>query len=269
MASPDPRYTHGHAESVLRSHRWRTAENSAAYLLGELRAGMALLDVGCGPGTITTGLARAVAPGRVVAVDASEEVIEQARQSAPPGELPVAWEVGDVYGLSFADGSFDVVHAHQVLQHLPDPVSALREMARVAKPGGFVACRDADFAAMSWYPEVPALDRWREVYSAVARANGGEPDAGRHLLAWAHAAGFEDVSASASAWCFATPDERSWWSGLWADRITQTPLAQRALELGFASREELDELAAGWRRWGAHRDAWFSVPNAEVLCRPR
>jgi ubiquinone/menaquinone biosynthesis C-methylase UbiE len=230
---------------------------------------MTLLDVGCGPGTITVGLARAVAPGRVVAIDASEQVIEQARVQAAVPDASVEWEVGDVYDLAFGDGSFDVVHAHQVLQHLADPVAALREMARVAAPGGLVACRDADFAAMSWYPEVPALDRWREVYSAVARANGGEPDAGRHLLAWAHEAGFEDVTASASAWCYATRDERSWWSDLWAERITQTPLAERALELGIATRDDLAELAEGWRRWGAHRDAWFSVPNAEVLCRRR
>src|ERR1700722_4991597 len=74
----DARYTHGHHESVLRSHRWRTAENSAAYLLPLLAPGMSLLDVGCGPGTITVDLAPRVAPGPVVGVDRATEVLAEA-----------------------------------------------------------------------------------------------------------------------------------------------------------------------------------------------
>src|SRR5579883_1774073 len=126
------RYTHGHDESVLRSHRWRTATNSAGYLLPLLRPGMDLLDVGCGPGTITADLAALVAPGRTVGVDSASAAIEAAGAAAPA----VEFRVSDVMVLDFADGSFDVVHAHQVLQHLPDPVGALAEMARVCRPGG-------------------------------------------------------------------------------------------------------------------------------------
>ena len=72
-------YTHGHHESVLRSHRWRTAENSAAYLLTYLQPGMSLLDVGCGPGTITADLAALIAPGRLVAIEVSAEALEIAK----------------------------------------------------------------------------------------------------------------------------------------------------------------------------------------------
>src|SRR5436189_5192562 len=106
-------YTHGHHESVLRSHTWRTAENSAGYLLPRLEAGQRLLDVGCGPGTITVDLAHRVAPGEVVGVDASAAVLEEARRLEAPGN--VSFATGDVYGLGFDDESFDVVHAHQVL----------------------------------------------------------------------------------------------------------------------------------------------------------
>jgi hypothetical protein len=154
-----------------------------------------------------------------------------------------------------------------VLQHLGDPVAALREMRRVAKSGGVVAARDGDYGSMTWFPELPALDRWREVYCLVARANGGEPDAGRRLLAWSHDAGFEDVDATASAWCYATTEERLWWSDLWAERITESPLAHRATDLGIATTAELHDLAEGWHEWAAHRDAWFCIPSAEVLCR--
>jgi len=177
-------------------------------------------------------------------------------------------EVGDVYALDHAEGSFDVVHAHQVLQHLADPVAALRQMGRVCRRGGVVAVRDSIYRAMSWFPADPALDRWLEVYCAVAEANGGEPDAGSRLRSWAHAAGFSQVHASASAWCYASDDERAWWGGLWADRISSTTLATRALELGVADTADLAAMADAWRRWAARPDAWFAVLHGEVLATP-
>ena len=101
--------------------------------------------------------------------------------------------------------SFDVVHAHQVLQHVVDPVGMLREMRRVCRPGGVVAARDGDYAAFTWFPRLPELDEWQALYQRVARSNGGEPDAGRRLLSWALAAGFTDVTPTAATWLFATP----------------------------------------------------------------
>ncbi|MEE1753922.1 methyltransferase domain-containing protein [Streptomyces sp. SP18CS02] len=264
----DAVYTHGHHESVLRSHRWRTAANSAGHLLGELRPGLDVLDVGCGPGTITADLAALVAPGRVTAVDASAAVLDQARAVTDERGLDnVRFAVADAHALEFADGSFDVVHAHQVLQHVGDPVKALREMRRVCRPGGVVAVRDSDYAAFAWFPEVPVLDDWLGLYRQVARANGGEPDAGRRLLSWARRAGFTDITASASTWCYATPEERSWWSGLWADRTTASVYARLAVEGGHATGERLAAIAAGWREWGRQDDAWFMVPHGELLCR--
>src|SRR5437660_7862969 len=145
-------YTHGHEGAVLRSHRSRTAWDSAGYLLDRLRAGQSLVDIGCGPGTITVDLAEIVAPGRVVALDAAADVLVTARDVAAERGLDnVEFAVGDVNSLEFADGTFDVVHAHQVLQHVADPVAALREMRRVCKPGGVVAARDVDYEAMTWY----------------------------------------------------------------------------------------------------------------------
>jgi len=165
---------------------------------------------------------------------ASAEVIIQARAAATEVRN-VEFAPGDVYALDYADASFDVVHAHQVLQHLPDPVGALREMRRVCKPDGVVAARDGDYGAYRWYPDEPEIDRWLELYREIARHNRGEPDAGRKLMAWAHAAGFSDVQAGASVWCFATADDRAWWAGSWADRMTTSAISEQAEQEGFAT----------------------------------
>jgi ubiquinone/menaquinone biosynthesis C-methylase UbiE len=259
-------YTHGHHESVLRSHRWRTVDNSAAYALRYLAPGVHVLDVGCGPGTITVDIAGRVAPGRVVGIDASAAVIEQARRDAE-GVTNVDFTTGDLYALDLPDASFDVVHAHQVLQHVPDPVSALRAMRRLCKPDGVVAARDSDYGAFTWYPENPGLDAWLDLYERIARANRGEPDAGRYLWKWARAAGFAEVIPSASVWCFATPEDRAWWGNLWADRITGSAIAEQAEREGFATRPELEDIATAWRAWAADDDGWFAVLHGEIIGR--
>ncbi len=231
------------------------------------RPGARVLDVGCGPGTITVGLAGYVGEGRVLGIDPVDSVLADARaEAARAGRRNVAFEIGDVNQLGFDDAAFDVVHAHQVLQHLPDPVAALAAMGRVCRPGGIVAARDGDYGAMHWFPEDPELEEWRTLYQRVARAVGGEPDAGRRMLRWARLAGFADIEASAGSWCFSTPEERSWWGGLWAERLTRSGFALQARSNGLATTEDLERLARAWRRWSSSDDGWFVVPHGEVLC---
>jgi len=274
-AVPDETYTHGHPPSVLRAHGARTAESSAAYLLARLDSGMRVLDVGCGPATITVGLATRVAPGEVIAVDGAPAAVDAARQTIAEAESlgtiaagQLRAEVADAYRLPFDDDSFDVVHAHQVLQHLARPVEALAEWRRVCRPGGIVAVRDADYAAMCWWPETPELDRWLALYRTAARANNGEPDAGRRLLSWALSAGFEaaSIEPSAATWCYATPASRHLWATTWSERTTATVLAEQLVTAELATAEELEHIGAAWLAWAEHPDAWFIVPNGELLC---
>lgn len=190
-----------------------------------------------------------------------------ARAAATHAAANLRFDVGDAYELDHPDDAFDVVHAHQVLQHLGDPVRALTELRRVCRPGGLVAVRDADFSAMSWWPDVPGLQEWRDVYLQVARANGGEPDAGRHLRGWAEDAGLRQLRWSASTWCFTSEEDRGWWSRTWAARITGTDLADQAIELGVADRELLERCGDAWTRWASHPEACFVVPHGEVTGR--
>lgn len=263
MTAADDRYSHGHHESVLRSHRWRTAENSAAFLLPSLHPGVSLLDVGCGPGTITADLAARVAPGRAVGIDSAAAVVATAADGSTLPNLTFA--IGDVYALEFSDDTFDVVFAHQVLQHLSDPVAALREMRRVTKPGGIVAVRDSDYGAFVWSPADPVLTRWNELYHQLTTRNRAEADAGRLLHVWARRAGFTDVRVSSSNWTFQTADERAWWGGLWADRVRQSEFARQTVEYGLTTPAELEQIAAAFLRWADDPDGLFIVLHGEVL----
>lgn len=268
MTAMEDVYTHGHQDSVLRSHRWRTAENSAAYLLPLLEPGMSLLDVGCGPGTLTADLAMRVSPGPVLGVDVDAGVIDEARGHAEtlrPRNL--SFIRGDFRTLGLPPGSFDVVHAHQMLQHLRDPVGALEEMGRLARPGAVIAVRDCDYSATMWAPEEEGLARWLRLYLAVTRRNGAEANAGRWLLHWAHKAGLRSASYTTSTWTFSSPEDRQWWGGLWADRVVGSTFAEQAVGYGLATPDELVRISDGWRAWAAQPDGIFVLVHGEVIAR--
>src|SRR5262249_37169984 len=145
-------------------------------------------------------------------------------------------------------------------------VQALREMRRVTKPNGLVAARDSDYAGFIWYPLMPELDDWLSLYRTVARANGGEPDAGRRLLSWAREAGFTDITATSSTWCFAPPADREFWGAMWSERVLTPAFATHARKAG-ATRSDLERISQAWQTWITAEDGWFSIVHGEILCR--
>ena len=241
-------YTHGHAQAVVAHHAKRTAKAFAPACLELLRPGDSILDVGCGPGSITRGFRDAVgSSGRGVGLDAEPKVVMEA-QALCGDAAEIA--VGDVYKLSaFADGSMDVVHAHQVLQHLQNPVAALCEMRRVAKR--YVVCRDVVYDSWTWNSPSRGLEDWRRVYRAVARRNQGDPDAGMNLLSYFSRAGMSSVELKPTVVSYAGEAETRALAGTWAQRITETRLAEHAIAQGESTKEKNAAMAAAWIEWGA------------------
>jgi len=263
-------YTHGHAPAVVRQHAQRTAEEAAAFLLPELRPGMRLLDVGCGPGSITRGLAERVAPGEVIGLDLSRETLEEARRDAAARGLGnLRYQEASVYTLPFADASFDVAYAHQVFQHLREREAALREMLRVVRPDGLVGVRDVDWGTVAYWPRDPWLDRFVETHLKTWYQNGGEPLMGRRLPALFHGAGVTDLRVTAAVWCYTTPEDTVAWGDAYADRLLTSPMGGRAVEYGFASRADLEAMAAAFRAWARHPDALWSFIHVAALGRKR
>ncbi|KAL2832539.1 S-adenosyl-L-methionine-dependent methyltransferase [Aspergillus cavernicola] len=262
-----PVYTTNHAPSVLKTHSWRTAQNSASYLLPHIKPSMKILDIGCGPGSITVDFASLIPSGHVTGIEYVPDPLNDARELATSrGISNIDFQVGDIHSLDFADESFDIVHVHQVLQHIRDPVKALQEMKRVAKPGGIVAVRES--ASMTWYPENKAITSWLDLTMKMGKANGGNPHPGRYIHVWAREAGFalDKIQRSAGSWCFSSPAEREYWGGSMAGRMESSGFAEGAVRDGFAGWEELGGIARGWREWVGEEEGWFGLLHGEILC---
>lgn len=269
---------------MLASHVWRTAENSAAYLLPHLDTyleGLSkehrrhdpprLLDVGCGPGSITIDFARILAKykGSVVGVDPSADVIEQARETAKRlGVENVEFMVGDALNLDFEDESFDITHAHQVLQHVPDPVKVMQELRRVCKPGGITAAREAIFSAITIFPLIDGLKDWQQAWTEVAESDGGKPDAGCELVRFALDGGFrrDQIEASAGNWCYSGRDS-AWWGKSWAERCRKSDFPTKAPAKGLATKDDCEKWAKAFEDWSECEDAWMGFLHGEVVCR--
>jgi SAM-dependent methyltransferase len=213
---------------------------------------MRLLDAGCGPGSITLGLAERVAPGEVVGIDADPAALEYARGlAAERGITNVRFESGDAYALPYDDASFDAVFSHCVLQHLADPAAAVREMHRVLRPGSVIGIADADHDTSIIYPPDPLLDRWIEVSREMRlRTSGGDVRVGQKLRALLADAGFVRTQATIACNADGT-DERARFIGGWqAAGLEDTAFVAEATRLDVSDERELRDIAAAWRRWG-------------------
>ncbi|OCH89810.1 S-adenosyl-L-methionine-dependent methyltransferase [Obba rivulosa] len=268
--SQDTKYLVGQSSSVLSGFTWRNVENCTPYILPYLKPDMLILDVGCGPGTITIGLASRVPHGRVVGLDRVPEPLEAGRKlAAEAGVTNITFQEGDILSLPFPDGSFDLVHGHQVVQHSTDPVRALREMRRVARPGGLVALRESDTRSAVWFPDVPGLQEFQVLCPRVAQWHGWEMASGRRLVSWALEAGFkrESITATAGAWCYSSPEERAYWSKFLTGALMLGDIGKVAVKQGLATQEDVEQIAEGFKEWATKEDGWYASMQGEIVCR--
>ncbi len=186
-----PQYTMGYSEEFRQMLDQRSAETHASYLLPHLKPGHRVLDFGCGPGTISVGLARTVDPGEVHGIDMEESQIALARSAAEAGgHANATFHVGDVTKLPFEDNFFDAAHCHAVLMHVPDIAAVLAEVKRVLKPGGIIAAREAMLTAAFLQP-FDDQGAWNTFVKLLV-GNGGHPKMGMELKAAFLNAGFTD-----------------------------------------------------------------------------
>jgi len=248
----DENYTPGHSACAIQFMERRRAETHAAFFTPHLRPGMHLLDCGCGPGSITIGLARLIQPGKVVAIDRSDAQFTHGETAAEAEALRIEWKAASVYKLDFSDATFDAVFCHALLEHLSEPGLALREIFRVLKPGGFVGLRSPDWDGFLVYPDPIEVREALRHYRGLQEASGGDTLAGRKLATHCRAANFEKVQASATYEVY--PD---------ASLIAEY-LAWR-LEQGPTSDNPGREHGQNLRTWSRHPDASFAQAWGEAM----
>jgi SAM-dependent methyltransferase len=253
-------YAPGYAADAVEMMMSRTAEGRVAFFLSSLAPGMCVLDAGCGPGTITRGLARAVLPGgRCIGVDAEASQIDLARALAGAQEHGVAFETASIYRLPFPDGTFDAVLSHALFEHLARPQEALAELRRVLRAGGVLGVCSSDWGAARIEPRGEDVDLALRSHLLLRRRAGGDPYAGEHLPGWVGAAGFVDLEVSRAHHVDMPYRTFARYIGSRIEAAAQA-----------APAHERDELLVGARaaaRWAQRADGHLSQPWTAVLAR--
>ena len=237
----------------------RNASTYAAFLMPHLRPGMRLVDCGCGPGTITVGIAEKLAPSEVVGVDVSESIFEPSRTfAAEQGISNLSFTVGDIYGLPFSEEEFDAAFVHSVMEALDSPDDALREVKRVLKPGGLIGVASVEYGGV--IIGGPSSDLLEQYYvireESWKRQRVGKPRFGRNLRGLLHRAGFTGIRESANYISYGEPDAVR---GFGDDRVRE--IAEKGSDFigyGIADRETLVEMAEAWKKWGSSPAAFFA-----------
>jgi SAM-dependent methyltransferase len=247
-------YTPGYAPRIVRFMERRTAETHAAFFLPHLRSGLRLLDCGCGPGTITRGLAARVGPGPVVGVDVEETQLDIARSDLRnPANL--TYRNSGVYQLPFPDAHFDAVFAHALFEHLGEPVKAARELRRVTKPGGLIGLCAPDWDGFLFGPPDPEVLAAAALYRRLQEDNGGNPTAGRSLGLWLTEAGWSEVQMSARYEC---QDDLHLMGEFLRDRLERSPKQDDV---------SLKRILQALRTWEKRRDGLFALAWVSAIAR--
>ena len=249
-------YTMGYSAEFQQLLNRRSARINAAHLLPHLKPGMRVLDFGCGPGTISVGLASSVAPGMLHGIDLEASQIEMARDAARAGgHHNMELQPGDVTDLPFEDAFFDAAHGHAVLNHVPDTHAALAEVKRVLKPGGILSSRELIWDSSFVEPPGEALLGGWETFANLLRANGGHPQMGKELKRLYQEAGLVDIQTSASFEIFGSDADVAFYHGFSANWFFAPATVEGAVKHGLATREQFE----GWR---AALDRWRENPGA-------
>lgn len=244
----------------------RTAEQHAAFLFPHLRPGMDLLDCGCGPGSITLGLARRVAPGRVVGIDKDAIQIEMANARLADEQVPnLRFETADIYELPFPDASFDAVYSNAVLVYLHDPLAALRELHRVLKPGGVIGIRNPAADGRLFTSDDPLLHHFWQIFRELNKDKGGIPGLGKQQRALLRQAGFVNPQATATYDCYGTVEATRYWGGFFAEFLREEAVIQQFVDQGLAERPELERMSQAWLAWGEQLDVIFMEAFCEAV----
>lgn len=257
---------HGVTPVLNQDYASRTAAQQAAFVLPYLHPGMNLLDIGCGPGTITTGLARVVAPGSVIGIDLDSKHIEEAKSLAAEQSVTnINFQQGDALSLSFEDDTFDAVFENNVFTHLNrKSPKAAGEIFRIVKPGGFFAARDADVDYVVWGNINNAIKQIDLLFKAWHKSRGSDITLGKRLPSILREAGFINTIKSVSADTKGSPESTRSHAKITAS-LLDGPFGRDIVNKMWTNKSTVEDLKKSINEWGEHPDSFFSNVHIEVI----
>jgi len=251
-------YTPGYSVLAVQYMKRRHAQRDAQFFLPHLRSGWSLLDCGCGPGTITSGLAQAILPGTVIAVDVGYSQVCLAKECARAAECPnIRAATASIYRLPFRSRTFHAVFSHALFEHLDDPLEGLREIRRVLQPGGVVGLSSPDWHGSLIAPPDKAVQATVHQFTSLQIANGGNPYAGAELGKWLEATGFVAIRLSARYDCYEDP---ALIIRLMAERI-----AGQDLSPALPAPAPVNDILAEATEWSRQPAALFAQAFVEAI----
>jgi len=256
---------------MLRLLKGHTVHSHAAHLLPYLQPGQRVLDFGCGPGTISVGLAKAIEPGELHGIDIKHAQIDLARSVADAGgHTNATFRVGDVTDLPFDDDYFDLAHGHSILTYVPDTQAVLAEVKRVLKPGGLISVREGIIGSSFVAPDFELLgDAWI-TFAELITADDGHPHIGRDLKRHLLEAGFTDLKPTASFTSHTTAEEVAFFWAVIRDWFLSSAVREAATEYGVISHRHLDNVVHAFDQWSRHPGAFSAFAYGECLAyKPR
>ena len=266
QTSATPDYTLGFSEEVLVSPRRHRVERDSAYMLPYLRPGLRVLDFGCGPGTISVGMAKYIDPGELHGVDMQASQVELARNAAKAsGRSNAIFHVADVTDLPFEDGFFDVAHGHNILMHVPDTGAALAEVKRVLKPGGILSCREMITSSCFAHPNLGMTQRLWEMFEDLIASNDGHPDMGKDMKIHIHDAGFTNIRMSASFNTYSSPEELSAIYSMAMGWLLSSETEGTAILYGAWTEELSNRMKTVADNWMNHPGAFAATAYGEAV----
>ena len=266
QTSGQSEYTMGYSEEFLQLLHRRSLEKDAAYLFPYLKPGLKVLDFGCGPGTMSVGLASAVQPGEVHGIDIEESQIAMARAAAEAGgHSNATFQIGDVTDLPFEDGYFDIAHCHAVLMHVPDTAAALAEVKRVLKPGGVIGGRELITASCFVEPDLANTAEAWNVFGNLLAANGGHPQMGKRLKNALVEAGFTNPVATASIEAYSDPNDIAFIGKVISDWFFTPQVMGAAIQFGLATQEQFDAWQKAIDQTRDHPGAFVGLAFGECI----
>ena len=251
---------------VQEHYTGRTFEQVQTYFAGRLKPGMNVLDCGCGPGTLTLGLAQAVDPGQATGIDIEPGMVDRANALADEGGIKnVEFRVDDITDISFPNDCFDLVFVSAVLEHLPDPVVALKEIRRVLKPGAATVIINTDWGDPLISPESDDIRRFFELFEAGFNRYGGSLNRGRHLRLMMREAGLDVTEFQAYYGNSGTPVTIQYTVGGYISWMKNFRIFDEAVSLGDVDRSTLDKMEENMLKWADNPEAFIAVGRCTAI----